>query len=68
MRFNPDLFDGKLVIGHSGGALFYSAAALYLPDYGVVIGALQNFDDDETFGSTLNRVVSIVTAHTEATP
>lgn len=67
VQLNPDLFEGTLVIGHSGGTLFYSAAALYLPDYGVTIGALQNFDNDDTFGSTLEQVVDVVTAHVEQT-
>ncbi|MCP4225102.1 MAG: beta-lactamase family protein, partial [Actinomycetia bacterium] len=68
VRFNPDLFDGTSVIGHSGGALFYSAAALYLPDYGVTIGAAQNFDNDDTFGSTLEQVVSLITTQVEPAP
>jgi D-alanyl-D-alanine carboxypeptidase len=68
VEFNPDLFEGTRVIGHSGGALFYSAASFYLPDYGVAIGAAQNFDNDDTFGSTLEQVVGLVTAHVEPTP
>ena len=64
-RYNPDLFDGTLVIGHSGGARFYSAAALYLPDYGVAIGAAQNFYNEETVGSTLSQVVDLITTHVE---
>jgi D-alanyl-D-alanine carboxypeptidase len=63
-RFNPGLFDGTSVVGHSGGALFYSAAALYLPDYGVAIGAAQNTDSD-TFGPILAQVVSLITSHVE---
>lgn len=68
VRFNPDLFDGTLVIGHSGGALFYAAASFYLPDYGVTIGAAQNFDNDDTFGSTLEQVVSLITTEVEPAP
>ncbi len=68
VTFNPELFDGALVIGHSGGALFYGAVSLYLPDYGVTIGAAQNFDNDDTFGSTLAQVVSLITTELEPAP
>ncbi len=68
MTFNPELFDGALVIGHSGGALFYGAVSLYLPDYGVTIGAAQNFDNDDTFGSILAQVVSLITTELEPAP
>jgi len=65
VRFNPELFDGTpLVIGHSGGALFYSAAAMYLPDYGVTIGAALNSDHD-VFGSVLTEVISLITTNVE---
>lgn len=67
MRFNPELFDGTLVIGHSGGALFYSAAALYLPDYDVTIGAAQNTDSD-SFGSIVAGVVAIITSRVPPAP
>ncbi len=67
VRFNPELFDGTLVIGHGGGALFYSAAALYLPDYGVAIGATQNSDSD-AFGAIVTQVVNAITTHVEPAP
>ena len=53
------------MIGHSGDALFYSAASLYLPDYGVTIGAAQNFDDDDSFGSIVEQVVGLITTYVE---
>ena len=64
IRFNPDLFDGMLVIGHSGGALFYSAVAAHLPDYGVTIGAALNSDHD-ILGLLLSEVTSAITANVE---
>jgi D-alanyl-D-alanine carboxypeptidase len=67
IRFNPELFDGTLVIGHSGGALFYGAAALYLPDYDVTIGAAQN-TDSESFGPILAQAVAIVTSRLPPAP
>lgn len=68
VSFNPDLFDGASVIGHSGGALFYSAVSLYLPDYGVTIGAAQNFDSDDAFGSIITQVVDLITTHLQPIP
>jgi D-alanyl-D-alanine carboxypeptidase len=68
VRFNPDLFDGTLVTGHSGGALFYNAASLYLPDYGVTIGAAANFDNDDAFGLIITQVVSVITTHVAPAP
>lgn len=53
-----------MVIGHSGGALFYSAAAMYLPDYGVTIGAALNSDHD-VFGSILAEVTRLITTNVE---
>ncbi len=64
-RFNPDLFDRTLlVIGHSGGALFYGAVAAHLPDYGVSIGAALNSDHD-VFGLLLTEVAEVITDNVE---
>ena len=68
VRFNPELFDGTLVIGHSGSSLFYSAASLYLPDYGVTIGASQNFDHDDIFGWAITEVIRLITTNVEPAP
>jgi D-alanyl-D-alanine carboxypeptidase len=65
VRFNPDLVDGTTVIGHSGGALFYTALSAYLPDYGVTIGAAQNADTADAFGSMVEEVVALITTHVE---
>jgi len=67
VRYQPELFDGALVVGASGGALFYSAAALYLPDHGVAIGVTQNSDSD-AIGLLLAQVVSVITSHVEPAP
>lgn len=68
IRFNPELLDGASLIGHSGGALFYSALSGYLPDYGVCIGAAQNTDTDDTFGRMVEEVVAMIAAHVEPMP
>jgi D-alanyl-D-alanine carboxypeptidase len=68
IRFNPELLDGTLLIGHSGGALFYSALSGYLPDYGVCIGAAQNAETDDAFGLMIEQVVSLITTHVAPAP
>jgi CubicO group peptidase (beta-lactamase class C family) len=68
VRFNPDLLDGTLLVGHSGGALFYSAVSGHLPDYGVSVGAAQNAETDDAFGLMVAQVVSLITTHVEPAP
>lgn len=68
VRFNPELLDGELLIGHSGGALFYSAVSGYLPDYGVCIGAAQNAETDDAFGFMVAQVIDLITTHVAPAP
>jgi D-alanyl-D-alanine carboxypeptidase len=63
ITFREDLFGGTTVIGHSGGGPFYAAASLYLPDYGVTIGAAQSADTNDSFGEALVRTVGVITGH-----
>ncbi len=68
IRYNPELFDGSMVIGHSGGGLFYSAVSGYLPDYGVCIGAAQNGETGDGFGVMVTEVVALIAANVASTP
>ena len=61
VTFREDLLGGTTVIGHSGGGPFYAAASLYLPDYGVTIGAAQSADTNDSFGEALARTVGVIT-------
>ena len=59
MNFNPALFNGLKVWGHSGNALGYAAGCFYLPDYQISIGILVNTEDGETMYS-INNILSII--------
>lgn len=63
-RFNPDFFNGLEVIGHSGDALGYAAACLYLPDYNVCIGFVDNTHEGDAM-YIINDLMSIITNHLE---
>ncbi len=45
VKFNPDLFNDLNAIGHSGNAPGYAAACIYLPDYEVCIGFMDNTEE-----------------------
>lgn len=64
-KYNRDLFEGALMIGHSGGVKFYSASSLYMPDYGATIGAAQNFYNEESIGLLLAQVARAITTNVE---
>jgi len=66
VRFEPDIFNGLEIWGHSGDAPGYAAASLYLPDYDVFIGIATNTEEGEAMG-TLNDLLSIITSHIEPT-
>jgi D-alanyl-D-alanine carboxypeptidase len=68
ITYQPELFGGVQVIGHSGGDPFYSAASVYLPEYGVAIGAAENIETEDAFGTAMMQVVDIITRHVEPIP
>jgi len=62
--FNPDLFNGLKIYGHSGDAPGYAAGSLYLVDYNVCIGIADNTEEGDTMW-VINDLLSIITAHLE---
>jgi D-alanyl-D-alanine carboxypeptidase len=60
--FNPELFNNLTVYGHGGNPIGYAAACLYLPDYSVCIGILDNTEEGETM-PIINDILEIVTRH-----
>ena len=58
--FAPELFDGVTVWGHSGNAPGYAAASLYLPDYDVCVGFMDNTEG----GDAMQGLIELVTATT----
>jgi D-alanyl-D-alanine carboxypeptidase len=64
VKFNPDLFNGLNAIGHSGNAPGYAAACVYLPDYEVCIGFMDNTEEGNAMW-TLFDLVDIITDYLE---
>ena len=62
--FSPELFNNLTVYGHGGNPVGYAAGCLYLPDYGVCIGILDNTEEGETM-PVLNDILEIITRHVE---
>jgi len=60
--FNPDLFNGLTVFGHSGNPIGYAAGGLYLADYGVCLAIFDNTEEGETM-PVINEILSIITRH-----
>jgi CubicO group peptidase (beta-lactamase class C family) len=59
-KFNPDLVNGMKAIGHSGNAPGYAAVSLYLPDYDISIGFVDNTEDGNLmwlFSDLIQKVV-----------
>ena len=59
VKFNPELFNGLEIWGHSGNAPGYAAGCLYLPEYDVSIGIMVNTEAGESM-FTLNELLSIL--------
>jgi D-alanyl-D-alanine carboxypeptidase len=64
MRLNPDLFNGSEAIGHSGNAPGYAAASIYLPDYKVCIGLVDNTEEGNSM-YLVNDLIDIILDYLE---
>jgi len=64
MRFEPAILNGLNVWGHGGNAPGYAAGCLYLPDYGVSIGFMDNTEEGNAM-STLNDLLEILIDYLE---
>jgi len=63
-RFNPDLVTGLEAIGHSGNAPGYAAASIYLPDYNVCLGFVDNTEDGNLM-YLVNDLINIILNYLE---
>jgi hypothetical protein len=64
--FNPDLFNGLTIYGHSGNPIGYAAGGLYLVDYGISLAILDNTEEGETM-PVINEILRIITRHVSPT-
>ncbi|MCP4414892.1 MAG: beta-lactamase family protein [Gammaproteobacteria bacterium] len=67
-KFQPGLFNNLVVWGHGGDGFGYTAFCLYLPNYGVSIGIMDNTDDAEAMPSILSSIMDIITSELEVIP
>jgi uncharacterized protein (TIGR02145 family) len=65
-KFNPQLIYGLEAYGHGGHGPGYAAGCLYLPDYQVCIGIMDNTDGGECIGTSLAKLVKVITNHLDA--
>ena len=62
-NFNPQLLNGLQAYGHSGNAPGYAAASVYLPDYNVCIGIVDNTEEGEAVGICITNLLNVITSH-----
>jgi D-alanyl-D-alanine carboxypeptidase len=67
VKFNPQLFNGLEAYGHSGNAPGYAAACIYLPDYKVCIGLMDNTEEGDAM-LTIADLLDIITSHIDEGP
>ena len=64
-KFNPQLIYGLEAYGHEGHGPGYAAACIYLPDYEVCFGIMDNTDGGECIGTCLVKLVKVITSYFE---
>ena len=62
LLFDPAMLNGMTIYGHAGDPMGYTAGALYIADYGVCLGILDNTDEGNTM-NVINEVLNIITKH-----
>ena len=67
-KFQPGMFNNLVVWGHGGDGFGFTSLCLYLPDYGVSIGIMDNTDDAEALPSILSSILDIITSQLKVIP
>ena len=62
-KFNPELIYGLEAYGHGGHGPGYAAACIYLPDYKVCVGIMDNTDGGECISTGLTKLIKVITGH-----
>jgi D-alanyl-D-alanine carboxypeptidase len=63
-KFNPDLVNGMDAIGHSGNAPGYAAASVYIPEYQVSLGFVDNTEEGNSM-HLMGDFIAILIDHLE---
>ncbi|MFC2123423.1 serine hydrolase domain-containing protein [Bacteroidota bacterium] len=66
--FQPELVNNMVAWGHGGDGFGYSSVCIYLADYGVSIGIMDNTDGGQAMPSILSGFLSIITSHLKENP
>jgi len=62
-KFNPQIVNGLEAYGHSGNAPGFAAACIYLSDYEICIGLMDNTEEGESIGSSISKILNVITSH-----
>jgi len=66
ISYAPEVFNGLTVWGHSGNAPGYAAASLYLPDYGICVGFMDNTERGDAMPALVELLTKVTTWLDEA--
>jgi uncharacterized protein (TIGR02145 family) len=61
VKFNPQIFNGVQAYGHGGNAIGYGAGCIYMPNYGVCIGLMDNTEEGEAIPMSISNLVNVIT-------
>jgi uncharacterized protein (TIGR02145 family) len=64
-KFNSQLLYGLEAYGHGGHGPGYAAGCIYLPDYEVCIGIMDNTDGGECIGTSVTKLIKVIISHLE---
>jgi D-alanyl-D-alanine carboxypeptidase len=65
--FQPGIINNLVAWGHGGDGFGYASVCIYLADYGVSIGIMDNTDDGQAMPSILSSFLKIIMSHLEET-
>jgi D-alanyl-D-alanine carboxypeptidase len=60
VKFNPQPMNGLEAIGHGGNAPGYAAACIFIPDFEICIGLLDNTEEGEVIGAAINNMLDVI--------
>lgn len=68
IKFNPETVDGIEAYGHCGDAPGYTVACIYLPDYQIFVGVMDNTEAGEAIGSCTYNLVRVIKEYMDDSP
>jgi D-alanyl-D-alanine carboxypeptidase len=62
-KFQPAVVNNLRAWGHGGDGFGYLAICMYLPDYGVSIGVMENIEGGRSMPSVISGILEIISNH-----